>query len=137
VSVDPEDGEFNAAALWIDGLIEDQPSATVRLLYDVGDPELHAVGECLEEGHIPDFPMTLFANYYRQLHEAEISIYGIYVAKDWELLRVGPGASQNGEFFAKKSYERSVDLGAGTMLTEETHIFLKHTPNAPRPAACP
>lgn len=137
VSVDPEDGQFDAAALWIDGLIEDQPSATVRLLYDIGDPPLHAVGECIEDGHIPDFPMALFGDYYLRLHEAEISIYGIYVAKDWELLRVGPGPSQNGWYFAKKSYERSVDYGGGTTVVEETHIFLKHTPNAPRPSDCP
>ncbi len=137
VTVDAQEGFFEAAALWIDGLIEEHPEVVVRLLYDPGDPGLHAEAECDDEGHVPDFPVTPLADYWMTLHENEFTIYRKFAAVRWELLRSGPGSSQNGAYFAKKSYERTVDRGAGTRLIEETHFFLKHTPGADRPADCP
>ena len=56
-----------------------------------------------------------------------------YLAKNWELLRVSGGPSQNGGFFAKKSYERTKVISPVQTLTEETHLFLKHTPEASMP----
>jgi hypothetical protein len=44
------------------------------------------------------------------------------------------GGGQNGEFFAKKPYERTIERPGGTLL-EETIFFLKHTPDKPSP--CP
>lgn len=110
-------------------------TAAVRLFYEPGDPQVRASAKCLSGAEIPDFQMSPFANQYLTLHQNELSAYGLYVAKNWEMLRFGEGPSQNGEFFAKKSYQRTIPAGPQT-LTEETWFFLKHTPDAPMPA-CP
>jgi hypothetical protein len=56
------------------------------------------------------------------------------MARNWVPLRFGPGPSQNGEFFAMKPYERGpITWRPNLTATEETVIFLKHTPDAPMP----
>lgn len=135
VTTRPENGWFNAAAATI-GVLDDPAQSLVWLLYDPGDPEVPASGTC-GTGSIPEWSMFEFADGYYWLHQHELSPYNLYVADQWEQLRFGSGPSQNGEFFAKKSYERTRPGPAGgQMLTEETWFFLKHTPDAPMPN-CP
>ena len=128
----PGNGWFTAAAAWI-GVMEDPTQSAVRLLYDPGSPKVTATIRC--GGTSTDYQILQFATDYYNLHSNEFSSLfgpGVYMAKDWEQLRFGAGPSQNGEFFAKKSYERTISIDSGT-LTEETWFFLKHTPDAPMP----
>ena len=84
------------------------------------------------------FPGASFDGIYHTLHDNEFSLYDRYMAKDWQQLRIGSGPSQNGEFFAMKSYERTIPGPgvAGRTITEETWFFLEHTPDAAMPD-CP
>ena len=133
-SCEPGNGYFTAFAAWID--ILEGGAATVKLFYDPGDPSAQAVGTCSNGGPLPPFELPRFAGFYLYFHANERvqDFYQAsgYFAKAWQLLRTGPGPSQNGEFFAKKSYEEQ-RLGG---LSEETWIFLKHTPGKPMPD-CP
>jgi hypothetical protein len=119
----------------------------VRLVmaYDPGSPDVSGIETCEGGGDSSPFPLRLsFRDEYAFLHGDErFGDFGaagdLYLARDWELLRVSAGPSQNGEFFAKKSYERSKDVsnfGVTQILTEETHFFLKHTPQKDMPD-CP
>jgi hypothetical protein len=128
-------GWFNAAAAWI-GVQDDPTASAVKVLYDPGDVPVSATLEHCE--YSPSLPYAVFdwGLDYNLFHHSERSqSYGpipVYLASQWEQLRFGPGPSQNGEFFAKKSYERDrVELD--TVVTEETWFFLKHTPGAPMP----
>lgn len=105
----------------------------MRLLYEPGSPEVKATLIC--DGQSTDLPIFQFAPDYYAFHSNELTFHNLYIAKDWEQLRFGAGPSQNSEFFAKKSYERTMPDGP-TTLTEETWFFLKHTPDAPMPD-CP
>jgi hypothetical protein len=134
VTIVPGNGWFTAAAAWID-VMEDPTRSAVNLLYHPGAPTVKATLIC-NDGDPVDFPVFQFAADYHILHGNESSWgSGLYWASKWDQLRYGPGPSQNGEFFAKKSYERTIP-DQETMLTEETWFFLKHTPDAPMPD-CP
>jgi hypothetical protein len=80
--------------------------------------------------------MAPFDLEYGFLHRDDLTFYGLYIAKDWEPLRLHAGVSGHGEFFAKKSYTPTISAAPGTTLSEETWFFLKHTPDAPMPE-CP
>jgi hypothetical protein len=135
VTVQPENGWFDAQAAWI-GVLDDPTESAVRLFYYPGDPQATASISC-PQGSVPSVEWNAFLGWYGWLHRDEIPPSGYYMAKDWQQLRFGDGASQNGEYFAKKSYERSLPGGvAGQVLTEETWFFLKHTPDASMPD-CP
>jgi hypothetical protein len=136
ITTDAGDGWFNAAAAWI-GVMGDPSASAVKLLYDPGKPTVTAKLVC--SGQNPaNFPVFQWYVDYLDFHHGEFSAgYGgaLFNASNWEQLRYGPGPSQNGEFFAKKSYEREfVDID--TVKTEQTWFFLKHTPGAPMPD-CP
>ena len=135
VTVSPANGWFDGAAAWI-GVLDDPSQSAIRLLYHPGDPEPTASINC-PGGSAPNFAWTLFASSYGLFHQDELAPSGLYMARGWEQLRFGGGPSQNGEFFAKKSYERTRQGPVGAQkLTEETWFFLKHTPDAPMPN-CP
>ena len=133
LTIEPGNGWFNVAAAWI-AVMNDPSVSAVRVLYDPGDPTVNATLHCKDTGDTP-FPVFQWSLDYWTFHQNEFwQGYGgaNFGAKDWEQLRYGPGPSQNGEFFAKKSYERErVELD--TVITEETWFFLKHTPGAPMP----
>ena len=126
-------GQFNAAAAWIGVLNPDPSKSEIVLLYDPGAPEIKASLKCPAVPAI-DIDLSSFEPDYEILHDNEFSFYGLFVAKNWELLRIGQGTSRNGEFFAKKSYARTIQFGQSPgSLTEETFFFLKHTPDKPMP----
>ena len=132
IAVHTGNGWFQAHAAWI--AVDRNPAkSAVRLLYYPGDPQATATASCSQE--VP-FGLANFANHYGFLHNDETTFYNLFMAKDWDQLRFDSGPSQNGEFFAKKSYERTIPLGGESTITEETWFFLKHTPDAPMPD-CP
>jgi hypothetical protein len=137
LTVDPGKGWFTVEAAWI-GVMDDPTKSAVRVLYNPGDPQVKTTLTCDEQP--VDLPVQQFAAEYLFLHENEFSdMFGdpVYMANNWEQLRFGPGPSQNGEFFAKKSYERGPIVWRPDLtLTEETWFFLKHTPDKPMPE-CP
>jgi hypothetical protein len=128
------------SAMWIDGLADFDPAnAKVYMFYDPGDPEVLAVEYCAgAPPSEPTSPGLEFSDQYFWAHRTEYAeSYGFgYFAKGWQMLRTSTGPSQNGEFFAKKSYERTSAINALESITEETFLFLKHTPSAPMPS-CP
>jgi hypothetical protein len=136
LTIQPENGFFNVAAAWI-AVMDDPTVSAVKVLYDPGNPTVNATLHCKDSDDIP-FKVFQWSGEYTAWHHSEFSQgYGgaLFGAKDWEQLRYGPGPSQNGEFFARKSYERDrVELDS--VKTEETWFFLKHTPGAPMPD-CP
>ena len=127
VTVNTQKSWFNAFAAWIGA----PTMREVRILYDPGYPEVKA-SATFPNGGISDFPMAPFASDYGLLHERESTYLG-YMAKYWRQLRFNHGWSQNGGYFAEKSYERTIPTGPDSTLTEETWFFLKHTPDAPMP----
>jgi hypothetical protein len=137
----PSNGRTEVYSMWIDGLAEFDPSnIKIHMFYDPGSPEVLAVEKCpLVPPSEPSQPGLSFADQYYWLHHSEYNenfdASGFH-AKDWDILRTGPGPSQNGEYFAKKSYERSRVLNPTETLSEETYLFLRHTPGAPMPS-CP
>ncbi len=142
LTLSPGKGRTTVYAFWLDGLAEGDPSKTkIIMFYDPGDPVVQSVETCPVGG--PSEPTGIdltFAEQYFFLHRDEnVENYyqaSGYFAKNWDLLRVSTGPSQNGEFIAKKSYERTKVHNIYRKLTEETHMFLKHTPAAPMPD-CP
>ncbi len=127
-------GNFNAAACWI-GLLEANPTNGVRLLYDPGDPTVQGTEVC-SGGDPNPVEFISFSSDYGEAHDAEHDpIFGLYLAKHWDPLRVAGGGGQNSEFFARKLYERTIPTPGGTLL-EDTIIFLKHTPDKSLPP-CP
>ncbi|HSE62788.1 MAG TPA: hypothetical protein VLG15_04185 [Thermoanaerobaculia bacterium] len=124
VRINPGSSRFNAFAAWI-GIVPNPTQSAMKLLYDPGSPTVNATLTC-EDATVP-FPVFSFDAYYETFHANEHLSPG-YLASDWEPLPYG-------EFFARKSYERSTTLGQETR-TEETWFFLKHTPDAPMPD-CP
>ncbi len=138
VACTPSNGRTEVFALTFDGLADFDPSNTkVLMFYDPGTPPVTALLTCPPDPPsslpIPQFKDLFLAFHADERVENTFGATGYY-AKNWSLLRSGPGPSQNGEFFAKKSYERS--FGDDATATEETWLFLKHTPNAPMPD-CP
>ena len=134
-TVTAQKGFFNAPACWI-GVLETDPTRSgVKLLYQFSvEPPEHTEIDC--HGTKTTTDGTEWADDYGTAHEGDFSeIFGLYIAKDWDPLRVSGGGGQNGEFFAKKLYERPIPVGGGT-LTEETIFFLKHTPDKGLPS-CP
>jgi len=139
VTVNPGQSHFGVLAAWI-GLPTDE---SVRVIYDPGNPTptASATGPSC---NIPDFPIVPFIDDYGRLHEGEINVLGLqinpldtsFIANYWRQLRFQHGYSQNGQYLAKKSYERTIHLSPDFTLTEETWFFLKHTPDAPMPD-CP
>jgi hypothetical protein len=139
MSVTPGNSWFTTAAAWI-GVLDDPTRSAVRVLYEPGDPQVKATLTC-DEGPI-DLSILQFAVEYQSFHLNEIAPLSEigstgYMAKNWDQLRFGPGPSQNGEFFAKKPYERGpIEWRPNLTLQEETWFFLKHTPDKPMPD-CP
>jgi hypothetical protein len=133
-TVSAGDGTFTAAAAWIDVLGNTANPAT-KLLYNPGEPVAKATLTC-DDGPI-DIPILQWAPEYLFLHQDETwpTQVGMgFMARNWVPLRLGPGPSQNGAFFAMKSYERGpITWRPNLTATEETWIFLKHTPDAPMP----
>jgi hypothetical protein len=131
-------GWFDAAAAWI-GVLEDPTKSAVTLFYDPGNPQGTAILSCPDEAPI-DLHIFQWRAQYVDLHQNEavpLQEAPGFIAKSWEQLRFGPGPSQNGEFFAKKSYERGpIVVRPNFTVTEETWFFLKHTPDKPMPE-CP
>jgi hypothetical protein len=131
VTLNPGNGWFDAPVAWI--WLHEPTKVTVRLFYEPGRPEHKATLKCGTDPEVP-FQVTPWWGEYVILHQKEIAlIYSTFTAGDWDPLRFDSGPSQNGEFVAKKSYERSLPLGGGTTLIEETWFFLKHTPDKPEP----
>jgi len=128
----PVKGWFDAGAMWI-GVQEQTTRSSVKLLYFPSSPPVGVTLRC--GGSSLPFPVLEFGVDYLTLHQNEVSSNYLIMAPDWEQLRFGPGPSQNGEFFARKTYQRTMSVEEGT-LTEETWFFLKHTPDAPMPE-CP
>jgi hypothetical protein len=141
VVCNPTDSRTEVYAMWIDGLGDFDPSnVKVFMFFDPGSPTVWATETCPEsDPYVEDDPGLSFSEEFYWLHQREIAdrwVQGAYLVRDWDILRTSTGPSQNGEFFAKKSYERSSGLSPVQRLTEETHFFLKHTPSAPMPT-CP
>ena len=136
LTVESGNGTFTAAAAWI-GIMDDSTKSAVKLLYHPGDPPAKATLTC-DERPI-DLPVLQWAAEYQFLHHDEswpTQVGEGYMAKDWTPLFFGPG-HQNSDFFAMKSYQRPPIIWRPNLtLTEETWIFLKHTPDAPMPE-CP
>jgi hypothetical protein len=133
VTVTPHKAWLDAPAAWL-GTLSDPSQSAVKVLYDPGEPQVTASAMCTEFNP-PLFPVFPFASDYLWLHDADRDDrYGVYLAIGWDQLRVGGGPSQNGEYFAKKSYERSRRVNSELTTSEETLLFLKHTPDAPMPA---
>ena len=134
LTIEPGTAWFDVAAAWI-GVMDDPTVSAVKVLYHPGEPNVDATLRCKD---LPDAPFPVFQWYfdYVLFHSRELSSgYGgvLFNASNWEQLRYGPGPSSNGEFFAKKSYERErVELD--TVISEETWFFLKHKPGAEMPA---
>ncbi|MET0621029.1 MAG: hypothetical protein ABW056_12165 [Thermoanaerobaculia bacterium] len=125
LAINPYEGFFNAATVWI-GLWEfwDNP---VKVRYWPGEPNVSAILTCDE---IPvDFHVFQFAGQYSFFHHGDRSSNGFYLAKDFQLQRLP------GEYLALKPYERTIPDDEA-IWTEETWFFLKHTPDAPMPD-CP
>jgi hypothetical protein len=138
VATTPHSGWFAAAAAWI-GLGLDPSQLAVDLLYYPGDPRVTATITCDQGGNLGDFPITPFIDNFGWFHEGDVAagyVGTFYWAKHWDHLRFRTGPSQNDQYFAKKSYERSIPESPVLTLREETIIFLKHTPDAPMPE-CP
>jgi hypothetical protein len=134
VTVNPRNAWLDVPAAWL-GTLSDPSKSAVKVLYDPGEPQVQASAACSEGVTLPNFPVFPFASDYLWLHDADRDDrYGIYLAMGWDQLRVGGGPSQNGEYFAKKSYERSKRVNSELTTSEETLLFLKHTPDAPMPA---
>jgi len=133
VTVNAGDSRFDVAAAWIGVLEGDDSTSRVKVIYDPGAPVATAIAAC-NDGDTHPFPVFPYNPDYQFLHDQEIdNRYGLYVAENWAQLRVGGGASQNGEFFAMKPYERTRSVNSELTMTEETFFFLKHTPDAPMP----
>jgi hypothetical protein len=134
LTVSAGDGTFTAAAAWID-VLGDSTKPVAKLLYNPGEPQAKATLTC-DEGPI-DIPILQWAPEYQFLHQDETwptQVGAGFMARNWVPLRFGPGPSQNGEFFAMKPYERGpIPWRPNLTATEETFIFLKHTPDAPMP----
>ena len=130
---------FQAFAVWI-GALNDPTKSAVRVLYYPGSPKSTAILICPDEPSTELGVLRAFDAEYAVLHKNEAArVYGVgFMAKDWTPLRFGPGPSQNGEFFAMKSYERPGVIWETPelILTEETFFFLKHMPDSPMPD-CP
>jgi len=125
LAINPYEGFFNAATVWI-GLWEfwDNP---VKVRYWPGEPNVSAILTCDE---IPvDFHVFQFAGQYSFFHHGDRSSNGFYLAKDFQLQRLP------GEYLALKPYEQTIPDDEA-IWTEETWFFLKHTPDAPMPD-CP
>ncbi len=139
VACTADNGYAVVFALTLEGLSSWDPSSVqVVMLYDPGAPAVRGTETC-PVGSPSEFEFfPTFAGQYHLLHENENETGEVdfYVAKDWDLLRTTAGPSQNGAYFAKKSYERSVARNAVETITEETHLFLRHTPKKEMPA-CP
>jgi hypothetical protein len=128
---------FSAAAAWI-SLLDDPLKSAVTLLYDPGNPHARATLTC-DDGPI-ELNIFQWRAEYAILHQNEgapLQDGPGFIAKGWDPLRFGPGPSQNGEFFARKSYERGpLDWRPNLTAQEETWFFLKHTPDKAMPE-CP
>lgn len=131
-SVTADKGYFHAPACWIE-ILNDYPF--VKLLYEFAQEPVEHTELVCHGGKTTDDSST-WASDYNTCHYADFSnIFGLYIAKYWDPLRVPGGGGQNGEFFAKKVYERTTPVPGGT-LSEETVFFLKHTPDKDMPT-CP
>jgi hypothetical protein len=125
---------FNAPACWVGILSTDASKSGVKLVYDPGEPAEHLEIDCHGAKTITDG--TDWSDNYETAHKSDFStLFGLYFAGNWDPLRVPGGGGQNGEFFAKKLYDRSIAVPGGT-LSEETIFFLKHTPDKELPT-CP
>jgi hypothetical protein len=134
LTVDGGKDWFYSAAAWI-GVMDDPTKSAVTLFYDPGNPQGKAILTCDEDPI--DLGLFQWRAEYQVLHQNEsvpLEDGPGFIAKSWDQLRFGPGPSQNGEFFAKKSYERGPIVWRPNLtLTEETWFFLKHTPDKPMP----
>ncbi|MET0621030.1 MAG: hypothetical protein ABW056_12170, partial [Thermoanaerobaculia bacterium] len=143
VACTPSNSRTEVVAMWFDGLAENDPSnLKIHMYYDPGAPKVLAVETCPE---VPPYeeedPGLSFSEEFGFLHDNERAPFHVargYYAKDWTLLRTAAGPG--GEYLARKSYERSRVIAASgaasETLTEETHLFLRHTPSTPLPS-CP
>jgi len=101
----------------------------VNLVYFTGDPEEQMTQYC-DAGPAgivtTQFPFEpVFKGYYGNLHADEAipggdGGYDVWNQPPWELIR-------SGNIFAKAQYLRTKNFGLGP-ISEETYIFLKHTP---------
>jgi hypothetical protein len=97
----------------------------VRMAYDPGAPleNDHQICPMIGEQDTGYYP--LWSSEYESLHQDETLLPPLYLARDWEIIPYG-------NYVAKKLYERSGSIN-GEPATESTHIFLRHTPDAPNP----
>ena len=77
---------------------------------------------CPVIGTVPGEFERLFQTVYRIFHNDELVLPDSeqFVVYHWTPIRAG-------NFFAKREYERTLNLASGPA-SEDTHIFVKHTP---------
>lgn len=90
--------------------------------YRLSDLEENVTQTCPEVGTVPAESERLFQAFYRIFHHDELPFPDgdLFLVYQWTRVRAG-------NFFAKREYERTLSLGSGPA-SEETHIFIKHTP---------
>lgn len=88
--------------------------------FRLGDPEENVTQTCPFIGTVPGEFERLFQTFYSLFHKDEFVPDDLYLVYHWTPIRAG-------NFFAKRDYERTLSL-AGGPASEETHIFIKHTP---------
>jgi hypothetical protein len=99
----------------------------VKLLYAPGTPEENDHSNCPGVGSTDTGFYSLWAEEFDGLHVDEITVRSpaSYTARAFEILPYG-------NIVARKFYERAASFG-GEPAIESTHIFVKHTPDAPNP----
>ena len=99
----------------------------VRMLFNPGTPEENDHQYCPMLGEQDSGYYSLWAPEFLSLHEDEYANTSpaYFASEEWETIPYG-------NFVAKKLYDRVGLFGTEPAL-EATHIFLKHTPDAPLP----